>query len=275
MITHTSELLARRASGEELSITHDRELEQHLQVCAECRQLQRDLDRAESLLRSREPAVDPGPLTRPAPHVIGILGRVGAATAIIALAALAGSVLGSLRAGGPSDPQAGSPQAAILSPSPNLATPSAAVSVPSLQPATPPASIPVVPSSTPSSTAAPAAACEVADGQGTEPGSSSRIEVCPGAGRVGQTMTVTATNCGYPDQLVILYFGSEGGNTTGTFGSKELGRFEPDGSGRVQMSFAIPAELDPLRGSGGGPTAAGTYRVYSKPTVCEVIVRVQ
>lgn len=99
------------------------------------------------------------------------------------------------------------------------------------------------------------------------------LEVCPGAARVGtQQITLQGTNCGYPGGVAIMYFGSANPNTSG---SVELGRFQQDPSGSFRASFTVPAQLNPIQGSGGGPVVPGEYRIYSKPEAfCQVAFEV-
>lgn len=117
--------------------------------------------------------------------------------------------------------------------------------------------------------------CARSIGPGTEPGVWSDLQVCSGIGRVGNLLTVTGMKCSYPGAQVILVFGSEGVATTGTYGSWEIGRFDTDRAGHFQVTFAIPARLNTIQGYGGGGTEPGTYRVYSKPSVCGAVVEVR
>lgn len=264
--THKGMLLARRASGDELSGPEQESLRQHLTSCLGCQQLERDLEKAETLLRSREPVVDPGPLRPARPDFIGILARLATITAILALAALTGSFLGSIRDGDRTPSQAGTPQVQVPTGSPAVSAPtvppSLAHTVPTVVPTKSPAASPSRPASS--------AEC----GRGSDPTVRSELEVCPDNGRVGTMLTVTGTRCNYPGSPAIIYFGAGGGASTGTYGAKEIGRFETDAAQRFQITFEIPAVLDPIQGQGGGPTQPGTYRVYSKPSVCSVSVRV-
>jgi hypothetical protein len=251
-------LLAQRVGGDELAAAEATRLRSHLLECDACRQLERELLSAERALASREPWLDPGAL-RPTPwSPTRLLGRIAVLAAALVIAISAGSLLASVRQERESGQQAGSPGEG-LRPTPAEASAALATGAPASVAASAP------------SGSGPTGTCarRTDETYGTE------IQVCPGAGSVGTLLTVSGVRCNNPGAPAIIYFGAGGGaSTTGTYGAKEIGRFETDREQRFQARFQIPAALDPIQGQGGGATRPGTYQVYSKPTVCSVTVTV-
>jgi hypothetical protein len=92
------------------------------------------------------------------------------------------------------------------------------------------------------------------------------LTVTPASGPVGTKVVVEGHGCGNLDEPVRLVFQSGSG---GTVGAVDLGEFpvsEQDAFRATEV--AIPAQMDPLQGVGGGPTRPGTYQFATRPPVC-------
>jgi hypothetical protein len=84
---------------------------------------------------------------------------------------------------------------------------------------------------------------------------------------------LSGRGCNYPGSDATIVFGpgfGENGVATGTFGGAQLPPIQVDASGAFRAEFAIPAEIQPHQGAGGGQIAPGRYQFASKPAFCVV-----
>ncbi len=107
---------------------------------------------------------------------------------------------------------------------------------------------------------------------GCAPVETGDIQVCPGSGTIGTSVTVTGRSwsCTLEGHRVDLVFaGYEGeGIATGAVGGFSFPPIEPDARGDWSVTVEIPAVLGNDHGRGGGPTTPGVYRIISKPSYC-------
>src|SRR5260221_1637441 len=107
---------------------------------------------------------------------------------------------------------------------------------------------------------------------GCAPVETGDIQVCPGSGPTGTTLTVIGRSwsCTLEGHRVDLVFvGYEGDAiATGAVGGFTFPLIEPDARGDWSVSVQIPADLGNDHGRGGGPTTPGVYRIISKPSYC-------
>ena len=99
------------------------------------------------------------------------------------------------------------------------------------------------------------------------------LEACPGIGTVGTLVVLSGRGCNYPGSDATIVFGpgfGENSVPTGTFGGAQLPPIQVDASGAFRVEFAVPAELQPHQGAGGGQIAPGRYQFASKPASCVV-----
>jgi len=98
------------------------------------------------------------------------------------------------------------------------------------------------------------------------------IQVCPGSGPIGSSLTVQGRSwsCTVQGARVDLVFvGYEGeGIATGAEGGFSFPGIQPDANGDWSVTVTIPAALEPDHGRGGGPTTPGIYRIIGKPAYC-------
>src|SRR5690242_8097126 len=88
----------------ELSELETAALDEHLQSCGSCRSFVANLTSTASMLRGA-PLVEPPPLARPALRRVRVRPSLIAVAAIVAIAAGAGSLLGTLSSSGPGQQQ--------------------------------------------------------------------------------------------------------------------------------------------------------------------------
>jgi hypothetical protein len=94
------------------------------------------------------------------------------------------------------------------------------------------------------------------------------LVVSPSSGPVGTKVTVVGSNCNNPGSSSTsteLVFQNGPGGTVGAVG---LGEIPNDKQGRFRTTVTIPVRMDPLQGTGGGPTRPGTYQFTTRPPVC-------
>ncbi len=130
----------------------------------------------------------------------------------------------------------------------------------------------VVGCSSSTSTTAPTPTFTVTARPGCAPVETGDIQVCPGSGPIGTTLTVSGRtwSCTLEGHTVDLVFaGYEGeGIATGAVGGFSFPQIQADARGDWSVTVQIPAVLGTDQGRGGGPTTPGVYRVMSKPSYC-------
>src|SRR5687768_17079379 len=95
------------------------------------------------------------------------------------------------------------------------------------------------------------------------------INIDPERGAVGDLITISFVGCSNPGGPAIIDFGTSSyfGLPSDQFGAFDLGRFPVRADGSFAATVRVPFELRPIQGTGGGPVVAGTYEIYSKPTL--------
>jgi hypothetical protein len=87
------------------------------------------------------------------------------------------------------------------------------------------------------------------------------LSVTPRRGPVGTTVTLRGNGC-----EVISFMGGDRGGVTGGF--DPLPDIDLDADGDFEVTYKIPAHLEPSMGLGGGRPKPGTYSFRSFPPRC-------